>query len=294
MTPEGYRPSPETAASRRDQRLQEALELLETGVDEIVTSEGFQQYLDVMSRFHRYSYGNVMLIMAQNAEATRVAGYRQWQQLGRQVKRGERGLKILVPHKQRIADEQDGDDEEGERRTIIRGFGVGTVFDVSQTDGEPLPEPPMVQEIWESSDAAEALTTQLLQFLEAPGVEVVREDTRPALGYYSPSLKQIALDHSLEGVQVAKTLCHETAHFVADHLPGGVSRQDAETVAESSAYVVLKRYGVDTSDYSFPYVARWAQDRGVLTKNLAAIQRVAGTIIEGIEEQAEPPGPLPS
>jgi len=166
---------------------------------------------------------------------------------------------------------------------VTRGFGVGTLFDVSQTEGEPLPEPPVVQEIRESSDAAETLTSHLLRYLEEPGIEVIREDTRPAMGYYSPRRRQIVLDHSLEGIQATKTLCHETAHFVADHLPGGVNRRDAETVAESAAFVVLQRYGIDTSEYSFPYVARWAEEREMLTKNLSAIQRVSSRIIEGIE-----------
>jgi hypothetical protein len=130
------------------------------------------------------------------------------------------------------------------------------------------------------------LSSYLEGFLARPGIRVVRADTRPALGCYSPSRRQIALDHSLEGVQAAKTLCHETAHFVADHLPG-IHRRDAETVAESVAYVVLRHYGIDAGEYSFAYVARWAEDRGVLNRNLAAIQRVASTIIRGIEQQPD-------
>jgi hypothetical protein len=131
MTRESWRPRGEAAepSSGRSVRLEEAIQLLEAGVDQILTSDGFQRYLDLMSRFHQYSHGNVLLIMSQNPDATMVAGYRQWQQLGRQVRRGERGMRILAPHKQRISD--DVQDEEDVINYVIRGFGTAVVFGVS-------------------------------------------------------------------------------------------------------------------------------------------------------------------
>jgi N-terminal domain of anti-restriction factor ArdC len=122
----------------REERLKDALQTLEHGIDSILTSERFESYLQTLARFHSYSSGNVLLIRAQRPEATRVAGYRKWLELGRQVKKGEQGIKILVPykHKATVAEEDDKD------TVIVKSFGVGTVFDVAQTEGEPLPDPP--------------------------------------------------------------------------------------------------------------------------------------------------------
>src|SRR3954453_5026039 len=124
----------------REERMQHVLQTLERGIETILTSEGYWQYLATMSRFHGYSFNNVALIMAQRPEATRVAGFQTWKSMDRFVKKGETGIKIMVPYKAKI--EQEDDDP----LYVIRGFGVGTVFDVSQTDGRPLPEPPKVKE----------------------------------------------------------------------------------------------------------------------------------------------------
>ena len=284
MTKEGYRPTPEDELSPREQHKLEALELLIQGFDEITESEGFQRYLETMSRFHKYSYGNVMLIMAQNPEATRVAGYRRWQQLGRQVKRGEQGIKILVPRKQRLRDAKT-DEEDDEPLYVIRGFGVGTVFDVSQTEGEPLPEPPRPEELEGESATSFWLADQLRDYLEDRGVLFQLTELDGPKGTYHPALKRVQLQVGMSPDQTAKTLCHETAHYQADHT-AGVHRRDAETVAEASSFVVLNHYGIDTSGYSFPYIATWAQDRQVLTRNLSAIQRVTDSLITSIDERA--------
>jgi hypothetical protein len=164
----------------------------------------------------------------------------------------------------------------------VRSFGVGTVFDVAQTEGEPLPEAPAAQLIRGASDAGVALYRALEDALRTREIVVVRENTKPANGYYLPARGLIAVDHSLDGDQAAKTLAHETAHALAGHR-GGLAREDAETVAESSAYVVLAHYGLDAGGYSFPYVARWAQDRRVLARNLSAIQATSHVIISAIE-----------
>jgi antirestriction protein ArdC len=253
------------------------LRSLEEGVDAIVGSEDFGRYLTVISHFHQYSFGNVTLIHMQRPEATRVAGFRKWQELGRQVRRGEQGIKILVPHRVKVQSEDESDEH-----FVIRSFGVGTVFDITQSDGAPLPEPPVVREIRESSDAGAALFSHLARYLDAEGIPLVREDTLPANGYWEPSSRRITLGLHLEGDQATKTLAHETAHFVADHQLG-MPKEDVETIAESSAFVVLQHYGIDSSGYSFGYVARWAKDRTVLKRNLDAIQRTAHRVIEGIE-----------
>lgn len=252
------------------------LHTLEEGITAIIDGEQFRRYLDAMSRFHQYSASNVMLILAQRPDATQVAGYRSWQQLGRQVRKGERGIRILVPHK-RVVELAEGDE-----KTVVRGFGVGSVFDVSQTDGDPLPEPPQAREIREATDAGSTLYRALETYVTSQGISVVREDLERGNGYYAPLRRQIAVDRRLSGDQATKTMAHETAHFAADHR-GGIAREDAETVAESVAYVVLAHYGIDSGEYSFAYVARWAEDFNVLKRNLDAIQHAAQTVIKGID-----------
>jgi len=116
-------------------------------------------------------------------------------------------------------------------------------------------------------------------------VTLVRQDTGRAYGYYLPRLREIAVHHDLAGLRELKTLVHEAAHFAADHA-GGVRREDAETVAESAAYVTLAHFGLDTSGYSFGYVGDWARDMGVFRCNLAAIQHTAHTLVSAIEGEA--------
>jgi antirestriction protein ArdC len=251
------------------------------GITAVLEGEAFMRYLAAMGRFHGYSVGNVALILAQAPEATRVAGYRTWQSLGRQVRKGEQGIRILVPHTRRV--ELEG----GEEETVVRSFGVGTVFDIRQTEGDPLPEPPIAEELRTASDAGRRLAIYTERFLHADGIPVERVPEpvpgRPAAkGCWSPRERIIRVKDDLAVDQAAKTLVHETAHAVAE-LHGWHARHDAETVAEGAAYVVLSHFGIDSGRYSFPYIAAWAEDREILTRNLAGVQQTAHTIITGIE-----------
>ncbi len=265
--------------------------LLERGIEGILDSEGFANYLKTMARFHTYSFSNVALIVAQRPEATEVAGYKTWQKLGRQVRKGEKGMIIFVPHRRRVRERPEENENaqragEGENATttqMITGFGLGRVFDIAQTEGEPLPEPPAAKELDGESEVGARIDRQLSSFLIEEGVRLSVEDTGSANGYYRPSKRLIALSDRLEGDQRTKTLVHEAAHYLADHR-GQVTREDAETVAESSAFVVLAHYGIDAGSYSFPYVARWAEDKAVLRKNLAEVQEVAAGLIAGVED----------
>jgi len=243
------------------------------------------------------------LILAQRPDSTRVAGYRKWQELGRQVRKGEKGIVILVPYQRRLRRDHDDVDEDhndedhddegppAERSVFgaVQRFGIGRIFDIVQTDGPPLPEPPPAQPIDGASETGMRLYADLLDYLELYGVTAGREETQPSNGYYQPLNRHVGIGLHIDGDQATKTLAHETAHMVAAHSPG-VERRDAETVAESAAFVVLTHYGIDSSDYTFPYVATWAQDRAVLKRNLAAIQQVSHRIIAGLEgdESIEP------
>ena len=258
-------------------RVRAALETLEHGLDALLTSDVFAAYLRLMARLPHYSVGNLVLIHAQQPTASLVAGYRRWQALGRQVKRGERGMTILVPHAIRTTDP-----ETDEEQVIVRRFGVGTVFDVAQTEGAPLPEPPPVQRLDGASDVGMRLFVDLWDYLGTAGISVAREPTAPANGYFQPAQRHVGIGEHLDGDQATKTLAHETAHVVAGHTRG-MPEREVETVAEAAAFVILARYGLDSRGYSFPYIARWAQDRRVLQRNLDAVRRVAATVIADLD-----------
>jgi len=264
------------------EKTQEALKQLEAGIDAILGSESFADYLRTMARFHSYSAGNIALIQFQRPDATRVAGYQKWQELGRQVKKGEKGIKILVPHKRKVTPEEDDEDA----HFVVSSFGVGTVFDISQTGGPPLLEPPQVVFVAGASDPGMRLYVDLLDFNELQDVSVAREETEPSNGYFDPFSRHIGIGSHIDGDQATKTLAHETAHMVAGHNLG-MHGPDVETVAESAAFVVLNHYQLDSSGYTFPYVSRWAKDRQVLKRNLEAIQKSAHRIIGMLENQGD-------
>jgi len=238
--------APTNATEARHERYREVFATLESGIAAIVTGDGFASYLRCMARFHAYSPNNIALILAQRPEATRVAGYRAWLSLGRQVCRGERGIRIIVPYRTRV----EGEHEAEQDMIIISGFGVGAVFDVAQTAGEPLAVPPVLGALHGDATRAAWVRGELIGWLGGQGVTLTRRDTGRANGYYLPRTREIAVHHDLAGLRELKTLVHEAAHFAADHA-GGVRRENAETVAESAAYVTLAHFGLDTSGYSF-------------------------------------------
>lgn len=271
------------------ERLSDALASLEDGVAGIVDGPSFAAYLRTMARFHQYSARNVALIHAQRPDASRVAGYRAWQALGRQVRKGEQGIRILAPRRRSVAD---GDTPADERVEVVTGFGVATVFDISQTDGDPLPAPPAPAALAGSSDTGVWLAGRLAAVLVAEGVRVSRADTGRANGFYVPRLRRVVLHRDLDGDQAVKTLAHETAHHIAEtRAVAGhdLSRADAETIAEGAAYVVLHHVGLNAGGYTFAYVARWAEDRAVLARNLEAIRRTAHIIIAALEDETACP-----
>ena len=268
---------PTAAHERAQERMAAALALLDAGIGAIVDGPSFRAYLATLARFPTYSARNVALIHAQRPDATRVAGYRAWQALGRQVRQGERGIRILAPYR-RVLAEGDAPGDADERGALLTGFGVATVFDLAQTEGAPLAAAPAPHLLAGASDAAAWLWDRLAAFLAAEGLALVREETGRANGYYAPAGRRVAVHARLTGDQAAKTLCHECAHHVAG-ARAGVDTTDAETIAEGAAFVVLHHCGIDASGYTFPYVARWATDRATLTRNLAAIRTTAYTLI---------------
>jgi antirestriction protein ArdC len=283
-------PAPQPGEDAPD-RIAGMLQRLEEGTEAILTSEGFQKYLTMAAKFHHYSFQNTILIMVQKPEATMVNAYHRWKSLNRQVKKGERGIKIFYPMVRNV-EEADPDTGELSKETHLVSFGVGNVFDVSQTEGEPLPEPPDVRDHLETDDAATAVHLKLSRFLMDEGVRLSSEEMHGRKrGYWHSEKRLIALRQAEErspfAIGPTRTLVHEAAHFLADHR-GQVDRRDAEAVAEGSAFVTMSHFGLEVGDSSFPYIAGWAKDKDVLKRNLGEIQKVASGLITAIERTSDP------
>lgn len=249
---------------------------LERGVAEVLTSDRWRQWLDFQARFHRYSWGNTLLIRMQRPDATLVAGYQTWKRMGRYVRKGEKGIKILAPVRVKRINEETGEEE---YRLI--GFTTATVFDVSQTDGKPLPE--IARTLTTASEAGEALYKALRRVITIPVAESL--DTFGANGYYDQGRDRIVIRADLAPDHKAKTLVHEYVHSICHRMDAGpVPGAYMEAVAEGAAYVVCAHFGLDTSSYSFDYVASWAQDLNIVRAVMAEIQQVSCRIITEIEE----------
>ena len=227
----------------------------------------------------------------QRQDATRVAGYRKWQDLGQQVRRGEEGLRILAPIFRTIEDE-----DSGEKARVLCSFKVVKVFDISQTDPMPgsdsLPQKPRPEALRGDSEAARALGRSLLRLCESEDVPVSEDDAEldvlspGANGVYSRIEKRILLRSNLSADGKAKTLVHELAHHLLHGDPRATEadRPTFEAEAEGTAYAVLSYFGVDASEYSFAYVARWAESKELVKSALTNIQKTVRRIVESVEE----------
>lgn len=285
----------------------ELLRRLEEGVKGVMSSDGWRRFLSTQAKFHNYSAGNVLLILMQNPQASHVAGFHTWRDLGRAVKKGEHGIAILAPVFPKREKQEPGEQKERPEgghveiqekaepeRTPVR-FRVAYVFDIAQTDGKPLPEAP-VHRLTGSSAKAHALVAHLTRLVEQEGLELQYADPktmpRGTNGYYQPMEGRIVVSNALAPDHQAKTLAHELAHHMLEHerarQPG---RPTEEAEAEGVAFVVCSRFGLDTSEYSFGYIATWARDEGgpaLVKQASAAIQGVARDMIDGMERMKTP------
>jgi antirestriction protein ArdC len=270
-----------THHDRHGERQHEALNRLTEAIAAIHDSDGFRRYLAVQARFHTYSWANAALIMAQRPDATRVAGFRKWQELGRQVRKGEHGIGILVPHFRKQQDPDGGDEV-----SKLTGFGVGRVFDIAQTDGEPLPEVPVPRL---EGEQGRALWDDLRQIAEVDRIRVrtllpSQMPSDETMGYYIPSKREIHVAEYGQR-QMTKTLAHELAHHFHLSFEGeeATERAERETVAESVAFVAAAHYGLDTGERSFPYIAVWAQNQERFRAQLGVIQRLSARLIDAVD-----------
>lgn len=252
-------------------------------IDALVTGDDWQTMLAQSAKFHRYSFGNTMLIVAQRPDATRVAGYRAWQALGRQVRKGEHGISILAPNTYRVDDRE----RPGEKRTIVKGFRVSTVFDVSQTDGEPLADD--IAPVLCDGEAPEGMWDALAKQVASAGFMLARCESAAAIGgangqtAWGPRTVTVRADVS--DAQACKTLAHELAHILLGHEDALFAcRGVKEVEAESVAFIVAAALGMSTDGYSLPYVAHWAGGNVETVRQTATkVTKVAAAIIDNME-----------
>ena len=288
------------------QKVQEITDKLEEGLKELFESEKYKTYLSTMSKFHNYSFNNTLLIAMQKPEATLVAGYKAWQKnFERHVNKGEKAIRILAPAPYKIKEERDkldpvtGEmmfDENGmpqkeQVEVTIPAFRAVSVFDVSQTDGKPIPELE-AQELLSTVEGYEDFVQALMNVAPVPiGFEDIPGDSK---GYFHTEEKRIAVQENMSESQTLKTMVHEVAHSMLHNKE--INRDDLieepakdrntkEVEAESVAYTVCQHFGIDTSGYSFGYIAGWSsgKDMKELKSSLDTIRKTASELITGIE-----------
>lgn len=283
----------------QDNQLNKAFEMIEEGVKNVYSSENYRRYLEFLSKFHDYSFNNTMLILSQKPEASHIAGFRAWKNLfNRQVKKGEKAINILAPYQTKIVKEVTKTDDDGkpvyddkgepvkeQKEVQITRFRMVNVFDISQTIGEEVPT--FVRDLQGSSYDAQAL---IMAIEELSPIEI-KYETRDsdlilrngAKGYYSVTEDRIVVNEELSLNQKAKTLSHEFVHSLL-HKETEKGQKQREIEAESIAFVICDHFHIDTSEYSFGYIAAYAnEDYEFLKETLVNIQSNAHEYISKIE-----------
>ena len=289
------------------EKLKEITDRLEQGITELFDSERYREYLLVMSKFHNYSFNNTLLIAMQKPDASLVAGFSAWKNnFGRNVIKGQKGIKIIAPSPYKVKQEmkkidphtqqpiigKDGKPVTEEKEITIPAYKVVSVFDVSQTEGRELPDIAVneltgdVERYRDFFAALEKTSPVPIGFEQIPG---------SSHGYYHLEDKRIAIDEGMSEIQTLKTAIHEIAHAKLHDIDLNapeneqqprIDRRTREVEAESVAYTVCQHYGLDTSDYSFGYVAGWSSGRELseLKNSLETIRSAAAEIINSIDE----------
>lgn len=286
------------------EKIQEITERLEQGVKELFTSEKYAAWLKTMSAFHHYSFNNTLLIALQAPAATQVASYQTWKKLHRQVRKGEKGIKILVPAPVKVKHEEqkldpitskplldpDGRPLTETKELVIQHFKIGHVFAYEQTEGEPLPELGP-DELTGSVPNYESLKKVIMEISPVP----VRFDSIEggAKGYFSHIQKEIVIKDGMSELQTVKTMIHELGHALChdrDHAGEEgfqKDRQTKEVEADSISYTVCAMLKLDVSDYAFPYIAGWSSSKELkeLRSSMDLIRETSGRILDSIVEK---------
>ena len=282
--------------SKNQDKIKAALERIDKGLATINTDKDWLQYLSFQSLFYNYSFGNTILIYLQNPNATYVKGYKSWNKIGRYVKKGTTGLAILAPcfKKTEVFKESDNKAEyheaEGEKeiKRVISGFRVAYVYDIADTDGSDEYIPVLVKGLAGNSKQEKEIYDRVLAVISK---EYTVEEVKGTVskGSYNLETKVISVRSDLEYLQKIKTLLHETAHAVdfALHPEPDISRNRRELIAESVAFIVSLRLGLDTSSYSMSYIQSWLHDKEELKIIADTVQKVSYIIINKLAESSD-------
>lgn len=270
-------------------KTEELTEMIRAGVKSLTEGESYQKYLKTMAKFSTYSVRNVMLIFTQCPDASFVAGYQAWKtKFGRQVKKGEKAIRIFAPYQRTFTN------EDGEMETKL-SYRTVSVFDISQTTGKPMPTLPNIEKLEGQVEGYDDLLKALMLISPFEVEFMALSDETNGSTCYAESL--IKIDDGMSQAQTIKTLIHEIAHsilhnreqIIEDPYTMEVLSDSSlrEMEAESVAFVVSSKLGLDTSSYSFEYVCRWAQGRDFPEQMLQRISKTADKIISGLERYFE-------
>lgn len=291
---------PNEAKPTREDKVKQCFEMIEAGVKDVFTSENFKKYLNAVSKFHNYSYNNILLILSQNPGASQVAGFNKWKNdFNRTVNKGEKGIMILAPSTyysketitkrdskgKPIIDKRTGKPETEETTVPRVYFKPAYVFDVSQTDGEPIPK--LMEDLQGTSEEAKSLIKSVQEvsayqfsFVDPNEDHILKSGAK---GYCDTVGKRIVINKTLSDTQQAKTVIHEFAHAEL-HENSTSSREQKEVEAESVAFALSSHFGLDTADYSFPYIATWnGKDDKQLKDILKGVQSRTSEMVGKLE-----------
>ena len=286
----------------QSQQIKEITEQLQKGIEDLFESDNYKNYLKTMSRFTSYSLNNTLLIAMQKPDATLVASYGTWKHFNRQVLKGSKAIKIIAPcpYKRKIETEvtdtdgkiilgKDGKPLTEESEKVLMGFKVANVFDVSCTSGEDLPT--LTHKLDGTVDNFNDFMNALKEFSPVP-IELKKINSS-ANAYYQLIDKYIVVDNRLSEMMKIKSSIHEICHSIIHDQDTGsdkdADKQTKEVQAESVAFTVCQYYGIDSSDYSFGYVAGWSSGKDLkeLKASLETIRQTSQTIINGIDQKLD-------
>lgn len=282
--------------SKNQEKIKAALNRIEDSLQAINTDKDWINFLCFQAQFYNYSFGNAMLIFSQNPNATYVKGYKAWNQLGRYVKKGSKGLAILAPciRKVEVFKEPENKnmyhDEEAEKeiRKVVSGFRIAYVYDIADTDGDDSMLPVLVTGLAGNSEQEKEIYERLFGVI-SKGHCVQEVSGTASKGSFNLETKVISIRDDLEYLQKIKTLLHEYAHLLdfEMHPEDDISRNRRELIAESVAFIVSLRLGLDTSRYSMSYIKSWLKDKEELKIIADSVQKIAYTIITELAESSD-------
>jgi hypothetical protein len=277
----------------KDARIEAMRSEIDRALDELSDPEGWARYLDAVSRFHHYSFANTWLIIAQRPDASRVAGFNDWRNKhGRTVRKGEKAIWVQAPMTKKVVKVNP---DSGAEREVSRvyGFRPVPVFDVSQTDGEPLPQAPLIDgDPDDEGPAPDGMVDSLSGLIEADGFTIRRAETGEAGGWTDFTNHEVVISRAASPRQVVRTLAHEAAHIALGHgaraseyhTGTGGKRPDFEVEADSVAFVLGRFFGVPGGRDNFRYIDSWAQgDRERVKTTAQAVVLGARKIIDRLE-----------